>query len=83
MIHIMNHLHCLELFSLCLFNSHTVSDFLGCLWYNKTRIYIFSGNSQFIFSLDNIYALPLEIVGVSVKNELVIVLIDCKKNILI
>jgi hypothetical protein len=26
-------------FYLCLFNSHNFSDFLDCLWYNKTLIY--------------------------------------------
>ena len=26
-------------FYLCLFNSHIFSDFLDCLWYNKTLIY--------------------------------------------
>ena len=29
----------IENFYFCLFNSHIFSDFLDCLWYNKTLIY--------------------------------------------
>ena len=33
-------------FYLCLFNSHIFSDFLDCLWYNKTLIYWLFGQQQ-------------------------------------
>jgi hypothetical protein len=37
----------LRMFSLCLFDSHIVRDFLGCLWYNK----ILFTNSRMTFCL--------------------------------
>ena len=51
-------------FYLCLFNSHIFSDFLDCLWYNKTLIY---------------WLRDREIVGVSGDNKLAIVLIASKQ----
>ena len=33
-------------FYLCLFNSHIFSDFLDCLWYNKTPIYWLFGQNN-------------------------------------
>jgi hypothetical protein len=42
---LLKHVYCWYLniiiknFYLCLFNSHIFSDFLDCLWYNKTLIY--------------------------------------------
>jgi hypothetical protein len=63
-------------FYLCLFNSHIFSDFLDCLWYNKTLIY-------WLFGQEQIYCTPRhqlfpsasrrEIVGVSGDNKLAIV----------
>ena len=61
-------------FYLCLFNSHIFSDFLDCLWYNKTLIYWLFGQQQ-------VYCPPRhqQIVGVSGDNKLAIVLIASKQ----
>ena len=65
-------------FYVCLFNSHIFSDFLDCLWYNKTFIYWLFGQQQvYCPPRHQLFPSPSrrEIVGVSVDNKLAIVLI--------